>query len=207
MKIYRAYKFRLYPNEEQQILINKTIGSARYVYNYFLNRKDNYYKETKENLSLKNNSNTTWVDNGSNVPDPETYTWTTTSVISSNLIFSSDNKTVMGAIRMKMPHNGETPTDWNRYFTYTYNAPAGYTLVQSRINDTIADDGSNVTNKVFKYYYTNVRGDALGGAIYNTKDKSNVNIISDFISCGVYDYDGRYSEAGSAIYKGRNARL
>ena len=53
MKKYRAYKFRLYPNIEQQILINKTIGSARYVYNYFLNRKDNYYKETKENLSLK----------------------------------------------------------------------------------------------------------------------------------------------------------
>ena len=44
MKIYRAYKFRLYPNEEQQILINKTIGSVRYIYNYFLNRKDNYYK-------------------------------------------------------------------------------------------------------------------------------------------------------------------
>ena len=57
MKIYRAYKFRLYPNEEQQILINKTIGSARYIYNYFLNRKDNYYKETKENFPLDINAN------------------------------------------------------------------------------------------------------------------------------------------------------
>ena len=36
MKIYRAYKFRLYPNEEQKILIHKTFGCVRLVYNYYL---------------------------------------------------------------------------------------------------------------------------------------------------------------------------
>ena len=41
MKIYKAYKFRLYPNEEQKILIHKTFGCARFVYNYYLN----YQKE------------------------------------------------------------------------------------------------------------------------------------------------------------------
>ena len=41
MKIYRAYKFRLYPNEEQKILIHKTFGCSRFVYNYYLN----YQKE------------------------------------------------------------------------------------------------------------------------------------------------------------------
>ena len=39
MKIYRGYKFRMYPNEEQEKLINKTIGSTRFVYNYFLEKK------------------------------------------------------------------------------------------------------------------------------------------------------------------------
>ena len=41
MKIYRAYKFRLYPTEEQKILIHKTFGCSRFVYNYYLN----YQKE------------------------------------------------------------------------------------------------------------------------------------------------------------------
>ena len=39
MKIYKSYKFRMYPNEEQKELINKTIGSCRFIYNYFLDKK------------------------------------------------------------------------------------------------------------------------------------------------------------------------
>ena len=41
MEIYRAYKFRLYPTDEQRILIHKTFGCSRFVYNYYLN----YQKE------------------------------------------------------------------------------------------------------------------------------------------------------------------
>jgi len=29
----KAYKFRLCPNKEQRILINKSVGCARYIYN------------------------------------------------------------------------------------------------------------------------------------------------------------------------------
>ena len=53
MKIYKAYKFRIYPNYEQYGIIMQNIGSSRFIYNYFLNLKDKYYKETKTNLSLK----------------------------------------------------------------------------------------------------------------------------------------------------------
>ena len=52
-KIYKAYKIRLYPNNEQYGLIMQNIGSARLIYNHFLSLKDNYYNETKTNLSLK----------------------------------------------------------------------------------------------------------------------------------------------------------
>ena len=41
----KTYKFRIYPNKEQKILLAKTFGCARYVYNHFLDlRKENYNK-------------------------------------------------------------------------------------------------------------------------------------------------------------------
>ena len=53
MKIvkHKAYKFRLYPNKEQAILINKTIGSSRFVFNYFLNLWNEEYKRTGKGLT------------------------------------------------------------------------------------------------------------------------------------------------------------
>lgn len=51
MKQYKTYKFRLYPNEEQSVLINKTIGCSRFVFNHFLELWNTTYKETKKGLS------------------------------------------------------------------------------------------------------------------------------------------------------------
>ena len=48
---HRAYKFRLYPNKEQEILINKTIGCSRFVFNYFLNLWNEEYKKTGKGLT------------------------------------------------------------------------------------------------------------------------------------------------------------
>lgn len=36
--MYKAYKFRMYPNNNQKELINKTFGCSRFVYNYFFNK-------------------------------------------------------------------------------------------------------------------------------------------------------------------------
>jgi putative transposase len=46
-----AYKYRLYPNKEQQIYFAKTFGCVRFIYNRMLSDKINYYKETKEKLN------------------------------------------------------------------------------------------------------------------------------------------------------------
>ena len=44
MLVNKAYKFRLYPNKEQEILINKTFGCTRLVYNHMLAlKKENNY--------------------------------------------------------------------------------------------------------------------------------------------------------------------
>jgi putative transposase len=47
----KAYKFRAYPNKEQQLLFAKTFGCARFVYNYYLHKKIELYKSSKQKLS------------------------------------------------------------------------------------------------------------------------------------------------------------
>lgn len=42
----RSYKFRLYPNREQEILIQKTFGCVRFVYNHFLDERIQQYSQT-----------------------------------------------------------------------------------------------------------------------------------------------------------------
>jgi len=36
MEVYKTYKFRMYPNDEQRNLLNKFLGSSRFIYNYCL---------------------------------------------------------------------------------------------------------------------------------------------------------------------------
>ena len=47
----RAYKYRIYPNEEQKVLFAKTFGCVRYVYNWALETKSSAWKESKESIS------------------------------------------------------------------------------------------------------------------------------------------------------------
>ena len=51
MKIMRALKMRIYPNEEQALKIDKTIGSCRFVYNHMLARNKKVYQRRNEHLS------------------------------------------------------------------------------------------------------------------------------------------------------------
>lgn len=46
----RAYKYRIYPTNEQKALFAKTFGCCRFVYNWALNLKITAYKERKETL-------------------------------------------------------------------------------------------------------------------------------------------------------------
>ena len=43
----KAYKYRIYPNKKQQELIQKTFGCARFVYNYYLNKRKDKYENDK----------------------------------------------------------------------------------------------------------------------------------------------------------------
>ena len=68
---HKVYKYRLYPTKEQEVLLSKHFGSARWVYNYALNKKIVAYQTNKESLSrftiqkdlvtLKKSEDTKWL--------------------------------------------------------------------------------------------------------------------------------------------------
>ena len=45
--IYKAYKFRIYPNKDEKILIHKHFGCVRFIYNWALNLKNETYQKEK----------------------------------------------------------------------------------------------------------------------------------------------------------------
>ena len=69
--MYKSFKYKIYPNEEQKILLEKHFGCTRFVYNYFLGLKQKQYNESgtsgtynqlaKELVSLKYSENYDWL--------------------------------------------------------------------------------------------------------------------------------------------------
>lgn len=51
MLVNKAYKFRIYPTKEQEILITKTFGCSRFVFNHFLAKWNETYQETGKGLT------------------------------------------------------------------------------------------------------------------------------------------------------------
>ncbi len=49
--MHKAFRFRLRPATEQRILIHKSIGCSRFVFNHFLRKWNESYQETGKGLS------------------------------------------------------------------------------------------------------------------------------------------------------------
>lgn len=70
-KLIKAYKFRLYPNKEQQSTLNRWIGGSRWIWNYMLDLNKKKYEEDKKFVfyiemnnmlpSLKSSEETCWL--------------------------------------------------------------------------------------------------------------------------------------------------
>ena len=51
IKIYKSYKYRIYPNKSQEELIQKTFGCCRFVYNQTLSYRKEVYEKEKKSIS------------------------------------------------------------------------------------------------------------------------------------------------------------
>ena len=70
-EIIKAYKYRIYPNKQQEEMLLKHFGCSRFVYNKFLfdrqeqyrltGKSDNYYKQSKLLTELKRDENFKWL--------------------------------------------------------------------------------------------------------------------------------------------------
>ena len=56
MKHIKGYRFRLYPNKEQEIFLNKTFGCCRFIFNHFLSVKRDTWENAKKTVSFKDTS-------------------------------------------------------------------------------------------------------------------------------------------------------
>lgn len=52
--IYKSYKYRLYPSPEDKELLSLHFGHCRFVYNYFLKEKQEFYLRNKKTLNYNN---------------------------------------------------------------------------------------------------------------------------------------------------------
>jgi putative transposase len=78
MKQLRGFKYRFYPNKEQQIQLAQTFGCTRFVYNWALALRTNSYYQENKPLSYTDTSNAltklkkqedkTWLCQVSSVP-------------------------------------------------------------------------------------------------------------------------------------------
>lgn len=75
--VYRAYRYRFYPTQEQEQQLAHTFGCARYVYNHFLKVRTDAWYENQERIGyngtakmltdLKKQTETLWLQDVSNV--------------------------------------------------------------------------------------------------------------------------------------------
>lgn len=66
----KSYKYKLNPNEEQIVLLNKHFGPIRFAYNYFLNERKKEYETNKNTINYYDNARAL-----TNLKKQEEYSW------------------------------------------------------------------------------------------------------------------------------------
>ena len=92
------------------------------------------------------------------------------------------------------------PDNTTEYYEYTYTLPDGYTESNVRIDNALGT--ANVTNVVFNGIVSSLNG----GAIYNTKENGEIDIVADFIN-NTANGEVNVGNSGGAIFNDENAKI
>ena len=159
--MFRACKFRLYPNRKQIELINKTFGSSRYVYNYYLDKmKNNGYVSAYTNIK----------DYTSNLKYDAVFLQEIDSIVIRESLFNLDN-----AYQKLFSKTGGYPKFKSKYNRNSYNTTAVYNNYKDKEYCNIELDLINKQIKLPKLKWLKIRG-------YRNIDNINGKIKSVTIS-------------------------
>lgn len=155
--MYKAYKFRFYPNNKQLELINKTFGSSRYVYNYYLEKmKNNGYVPAYTNIK----------DYTSTLKYDAVFLQEIDSIVIRKSLFNLDN-----AYKKLFNKTGGYPKFKSKYNRNSYNTTAVYNNYKDKEYCNIELDLTNRQIKLPKLNWVKIRGyrniDNINGKIKN----------------------------------------
>ena len=159
--MFKAYKFRFYPNNKQIELINKTFGSSRYVYNHYLDKmKNNGYVPAYTNIK----------DYTSTLKYDAVFLQEIDSIVIRKSLFNLDN-----AYQKLFNKTGGYPKFKSKYNRNSYNTTAVYNNYKNKEYCNIELDLTNRQIKLPKLKWIKVRG-------YRNADNINGKIKSATIS-------------------------
>ena len=142
--MYKAYKFRLYPNDTQKLLINKTFGCARYVYNYYLD------KMQKEGYTWAYTNISDYVNN---LKYNAIFLQEIDSIVIRKSIFNLDD-----AYQKMYKENKGKPRFKSKYNKNSYNTNAIYSVYKNKEYCNIELDLINRQVKLPKLRWVKIKG-------------------------------------------------
>ena len=159
--MYKAYKFRLYPNENQRILLSKTFGCQRFVYNHYLsNMTENGYKSAYSNIN----------DYVNNLQYEYSFLQEVDSTSIRKTLFHLDNN-----FKRHYNNNFGFPKYKSKYAKNSYMTSALYRKYKNKKYCNIEINLKNRTIKLPKLKEVKIRG-------YRNLEKIKGRIINDTIS-------------------------
>ena len=142
--MYKSYRFRFYPDKKQLELINKTFGSSRYVYNYYLDKmKSKGYVSASTNIK----------DYTSILKYNTPFLQEVDSIVLTKSIFNLDD-----TCKKLFNKTGGYPKHKSKYNRNSYNIPSTYKKYKDKEYCNIELDLTNRQIKLPKLKWVKIRG-------------------------------------------------
>jgi len=175
----RAYKYRIYPTDEQKTFIRQNVGGNRWFYNYAVNKINDHYEKTGEHISaqynvcrelplLKKEENTSWLKD----IDSKSLIWTSTHVDSSYKSFFNACKD-----RKKGTKNdGGKPVYKKKSYNGSYTTYQGIEVFWSKNEIKIPKLKDRIKAVLHRKFYGKIKQATLS---YNNSNQYFISILVD----------------------------